>query len=732
MKRYILILIAFLLITNVALSDKFSGWDSFTSTDRVRYIDYFDDSLQVVTSGGWLKIDPVTQGFRKITNKDGLGTNDLHYIIHDNDGVTWIAGKGRLIKCSGNEYTPYLFYDNEDNLMTLYSIADDGDMLWIATSAGLVLFSKYADDGQIEDFYFRFGGGINDKPMVYDIIIMGDSIWVGTSDGIAYADKTNPDFLKSPDNWSTLIPSDYSAVPIDTVTSLSYYNGNIYFGTTHDAFKLNRNPAISLTDIPTRSIISVKHMIVQGDSLMIYAGGGFFAYSDSAPISWNNTPSIPLYTFSAGRLVGDTHWIGNYLAGVYYGSEDNYLNFDDGGLPDNQVTTLSVDSSGNIFAGFGTIGISRYDIENWTDIGFHDIGSGISAVHFDKNGALWVATRGEGVSYITADTVIKFKESNSTLHGVFDDFSSVNATKMASTSHYLFILNFAARDGNSVRVVDLDDISRWGSFGFNDGITLETDNYYSLSSDSNRFVIGTSDQGVFYYYFGSDPFNKSDDSVVVLNEDNSRLGSDEVKTIKFDSQGELWIGTKFGLSLYDRGIDLFDNISLPEGFGPEVKNLTFDRRRNVWIGAQNGLGRYNFRVGTFDVYTSLNSGLAADDITDLLMDNVTSDLWIGTPEGISKLESIIGPPTNIAADVIAFPNPFVIRGSEDVLSFNYDGNATVRIYTVNGELVKEMDVNILWDGTNEQQQPLASGAYLYLLTAEDGSVGRGKILLVRE
>nr|MBN2277521.1 T9SS type A sorting domain-containing protein [candidate division Zixibacteria bacterium] len=731
MKRILLFIWLSILLAPAIRADKFSGWESFTSTDQVRYVDYFEDSLQVITSGGWLKIDPFSGGMRKITNNDGLGTNNLYYILRDSDGIVWLAGQGRLIRIIDNQFKPYLFYDNENNLMTLYSIADDGDQLWIATSIGLVLFSKNIDDGQIEDFYYRFGDGISDKPSVFDIMILGDSIWLGTSDGIAYADKSNPDFLKSPDNWMVLKPSSYISSSLDTVTALALYNDNIYLGTTHDAFKLNRQPAFSLTDLPTRSIITVKHLIVTGDSLMIYAGGGFFAYSDTRPIIWNNTPAIVLNTHAAGRVVDGVHWVGNYLAGMYHGWESEYEHYDDGGLLDNQISALSVDSSGNVFAAFNSSGISVYDGTSWSSSDLGVVGSDIRDIMHDNRGGLWVGTWGGGLYYISDDTTIIFKEDNSSLHGVFDNYSYVVASHLAATSDYLFALNFAARDNNVIRVVDLGDFTRWGSFGFSDGITPETDNYYSLDCLEDRFVVGTADQGVFYYYFGNDPFDKSDDSVVYMNEDNSHLGSDEVKTIKFDNQGELWIGTKFGLSLYDPGIDRFDNVTLPSGFGPEVKELTFDRRRNVWIGAQNGLGRYNIGIESFDVYTINNSGLAADDIIDLVINPATNDLWIGTREGISKLESIIGPPTEVAADVIAFPNPFVIRGDGSFLSFNYDGNATVRIYTVNGELVREMDVNVLWDGTNQQQQPLASGVYLFLMTAENGSVGRGKILLVR-
>ncbi|MBW1729084.1 MAG: hypothetical protein JRJ62_16265, partial [Deltaproteobacteria bacterium] len=70
--RLTLIIIIFAFVHTGSLQAQ-SDWVSYSSTASVRYIDYFDDSLQVISSGGWLKVDPFTLGMRKITNNDGLG-----------------------------------------------------------------------------------------------------------------------------------------------------------------------------------------------------------------------------------------------------------------------------------------------------------------------------------------------------------------------------------------------------------------------------------------------------------------------------------------------------------------------------------------------------------------------------------------------------------------------------------------------------------------------------------
>jgi len=727
-------ILALLIISPSTYSDRFDGWESFTSTSEVRYMDYFEDSLQIITSGGWLKIDPISHGMRKITNSDGLGTNNLHYIMKDGDDSTWIAGHGRLIKCAEYEYTPYLFFDRDDNLLTLYTIADDGNQLWIGTSTGLALFSKNVDGGQIEDFYYRFGN-LNAEPAVYDVLFVGDSIWLATSDGVAVADRRFPNLLKSFANWSTFRPSDFEPLSPDVVNALAYYKDNIYLGTTHDVFRLEIDTAqapaeTTLIDIPTRPTTFAKHMSVVGDSLMIYGGGGYFVFTNPG-MTWNGWHGYPNGAFSCGRIIDTVHWTGNYVSGIYYETDSAYK-YNAGGLPGKTVTALSSNVSGRIVGGFYRDGVSMYDGNGWEKLDFNYPGEGVTSIIQDDSSNIWIGTWGESVNLIKGDTLIRFNESNSALHKIPGDVQeyAIYVNGMAQTSHYIFMINFAARDGNHVRVVDVNDNTRWGSFGPDDGIII--DYLYSIDCYNDVLVAGTMDKGLFYYYYGPDPFDKSDDSVIILRENNSWLGSDNVKTVRFDKHGNLWVGTRYGLSKYDTGIDRFVSVSLPSGFGPEIICMEFDRRGNMWMGSQNGLAMYDAGSGNIYVFTTLNSGLSDDNINALMINPASHDLWVGTSEGISICKSTIGPPTDIAEDVIAFPNPFIIHSSSDVLSFNYNGEAEVRIYTVNGELVKITDINVPWDGKNQQGQDVTSGAYLYLLTTDDGAVGRGKVLLIRE
>src|SRR5689334_5040881 len=92
-----------------------------------------------------------------------------------------------------------------------------------------------------------------------------------------------------------------------------------------------------------------------------------------------------------------------------------------------------------------------------------------------------------------------------------------------------------------------------------------------------------------------------------------------------------------------------------------------------------------------------------------------------------------------AADLSAvyeFPNPVRVYSGNTQASFaNLPAGATLRIYDVQGRLVREFTnlsgPTFVWNLTNADGQPLASGVYVYLVTDDDGHQKIGKVALLR-
>jgi ligand-binding sensor domain-containing protein len=281
--------------------------------------------------------------------------------------------------------------------------------------------------------------------------------------------------------------------------------------------------------------------------------------------------------------------------------------------------------------------------------------------------------------------------------------------------------------------------AQWGAFGMADGVTDSVLLSLDWRSDG-VLAIGSQNSGVYWYRPGPDLFDKSDDVVTQFREDNSFIPSDNVNVVRFSPDDELWVATNFGVARLDERlgrigeIGRFVDIVLPAGFGPDVRAMEFDRRGNVWLGSFNGMVRYETSAGTFEHFTTINSGLLSDTVNSLTLDTVNGDLYIGTPAGISVQLSATGVLTDKIDSVLAYPNPFIIRSGTERLQFNIAAKYTVSVYTLAGELVWEVDElsDRSWDGNNLAGKPVASGVYLFVLEDADGRIARGKFLLVRE
>ena len=100
-------------------------------------------------------------------------------------------------------------------------------------------------------------------------------------------------------------------------------------------------------------------------------------------------------------------------------------------------------------------------------------------------------------------------------------------------------------------------------------------------------------------------------------------------------------------------------------------------------------------------------------------------------------------PAENTLNVSVFPNPFRLvsglptAGEESSLVFtNLPEVCTIRIYTVNGELVTTLEHNNpnsgeeVWQQLSDARQKTAAGIYLYTVESEVGTA-KGTILLIK-
>ncbi len=729
-KRCLIYLAASLITLSGSTGAAEIGWETITSFRDVRRLRLIDDTVWAATAGGLLAITDAAGPGRKFTNVDGLGTVDITDIIKDGSGQKWVTGRGRLIKFAVDQSEQFLFETDEDPIM-LQCLSDDGDNLWVGTNIGLVLFSKTRDGGEIQDSYQLFGH-LNAASTVNDIQLIGDTIWIATSSGLAAADKTLPLLLKSPAAWTAFDVDNHPELGTVDFRRVVWYDGALYVATAQGMFRLDRSPTDTFfTALPIGAGESFTELKIENDSLFFYYSGGLGFLLDSAQTSLSVTglPSAPV----TGVNTGDYRWLGTGGNGIYTDPDSTgyFSEYIWTGPPGNDISGIAVDPAGLITVGFTLQGAARYYDHRWTTLpySFRDETTNIIS---DSSGNAWIGTWGSGLWRIAADSVARYDQSNSTLRGVGPEpapYRYVVIRGLATDGRYIYAGCYHALNGYPIGIGDLNNLDSpdgWDSLGLNDGLT--SDRVGSLDVFGRKLAVGSISAGLFLCQMGDDPFDHSRRSCQQYTTE-SGLPSDAVRCVRFSPTGDLWVGTSFGLVRWD--LDRFVNVDLPSGIGPDITALEFDPRGIVWIGAANGLGRVEQESGADTVFKSRTSGLVADEITNLTLDPHTGDLYVATPSGLSVLRSGVTSLTSRIDQVVAYPNPFVIRSDHNTISFNFSGSGRVSWFTLAGELVAEHPTSRAWTGLNQRGEPVASGVYFFVITDQDGNLGRGKILLVR-
>lgn len=735
-KKTVFPLIAFILlmlsISAFGADDDY--WENWTSYKDVRKFLVHDNKLYGATSGGLIIINDFDSTSEKKNRQDGLGASDLTDIIVDNNDQIWISGMGRLIKYDPASPDITLFFDNDNNLIQLTRLYDNGNYLWVGLENGLVLFDKITDNGQIQQSYTLFGD-LNPNPQVNDIMVTGDTIWLATSDGLAIADKSNTTALISPSAWTTFDNSTNPELLDGNITRVIRHAGTTYVASDRNLFMFD---GTTFYPINLGSNVKVYDLNLQNDSLLLY-----YTHDGTNMIGLVEYPAV-YPTFMMGYTVTATtgvsfngeHWVNGAEGGIYLKDNQTFSEYTDTGLPDNNVSDMTINQNGVITANFRSLYTATLIDDLWEPYNFW-IRAGLTKVISDSTGNPLIGTEGNGLWYVTDTGLVNYDEHNSSTRGNSDlppaGLAYVYIKDMATDGRFLYAACYRGVNNYPVAIGDLsnldDPINGWDSIGTINGLT---DHFLSsLALFGTRLAVSSESNGIFLTQLGSDPFNSAKPTVHYTRE-NSLLISNSVRTVRFSPQDVLFAGTNFGLSYLDEGINYFRDIDLPEEMSSDITSLEFDSRGNLWIGSRDGLGYRDYNSGEITVYNTLNSKLSSDVINEITFDHFTGDVYISTLSGITKIPSQFGQPVFDLEEVFAFPNPFIIDDELDRLNFNFGEEGTVDIYNSAGEKITETTVNEGWDGKNKSGKNVASGVYIFIITDKDNNRLTGKILLVRK
>jgi ligand-binding sensor domain-containing protein len=131
-------------------------------------------------------------------------------------------------------------------------------------------------------------------------------------------------------------------------------------------------------------------------------------------------------------------------------------------------------------------------------------------------------------------------------------------------------------------------------------------------------------------------YARAQSAFTIFNSQNSQLPINTVRAIAIDSLNRKWVGTDYGLAVFDETnwtIYQTSNSGLPDN---AIRSIAFDNNGAAWIGTING-GVAKFDGTNWTVYDQFNSPLPSQQINAVAFDS-SNNKWIGTTSGLVKFD----------------------------------------------------------------------------------------------
>jgi streptogramin lyase len=261
------------------------------------------------------------------------------------------------------------------------------------------------------------------------------------------------------------------------------------------------------------------------------------------------------------------------------------------------------------------------------------------------------------------------------------------------------------------------------------------------------------DVGLVVYDYNQTILDLTDDQYKIIgtSSGSGNLPSSNVNTLAIDNDGEIWIGTDNGPTIFYSSYPIFNELSfdaqniLIEVDGTLqyllqneiITDIVIDGANRKWIATDGGGLFLMSEDGTQTIFSlsKENSPLYSNKITSLAINNQNGELFIGTDKGIIGYRSSATSSNAAFTNIEVYPNPVRPDYQGNIAVNGLMKNAEVKITDASGFLIQTIFSDggqAIWDGKDRNNQMVGSGIYYFFATSQDGySKAKSKVLIVR-
>lgn len=726
-------------------------WSYFPESNFILDVAVDSAGVWAATPGGVTRFRADGTFERQLTALDGLPNTMTQAIALDGYGDLWIGTIGdaalRIRAGDGEGW----YYRGEDGLFggTVTAVAPVSDGVWVATTGGASKFLGEEREAEGRSRYNELYGLLADS--VLAVAEYGGSVWFGTSRGISRLDAALV-FTAPPMNPASRRVNAF-AVRHDTLWAAADNGPQRLEGSSF--FRRN-------VGLPGGGG-NVRDLVVANDTLWATTGnsGGAFFWNGASWTARNSGLFDPgtVGGWASGRALG-FHPSGGLWTGTDRGLArrvgDVWERVSSEGPPSNFLVSIAEDADGGIWVAAGAdANLFQYGTEPWAGARgagrlldgdwttFDHTNSGLTndncyRVARGAGDEVYVGTWGFGLfRYRPAaaawDTLQPMPPLDSTLVDVVADLA-------VSTDGTLWAAGYTKGLGA------LTPGGEWFPYLPGDGIPNPEAFQYprALAARGGTLWMGTYGAEVAGLAIArletrGTYDDKDDDYLPPPFEPSSGWTNVEgtVFDVLLEPDGTLWAATATGVARYDAsGWDTFANGAIGHPLG-QVRGIARDAGGNLWFATGSGLAMRAAAGGAWTHYDVETSDIPGDDVTAVLVESATGDVWVTVwGSGAARLHLGGGGSggTEVPAKrIAASPNPFR-PGSGGLVTFpEIEAGSVVRIYALGGTLVRELPAgsDLEWDGRDASGRLVASGVYVVTAEGPRGSARRGSLAVVR-
>jgi ligand-binding sensor domain-containing protein len=272
--------------------------------------------------------------------------------------------------------------------------------------------------------------------------------------------------------------------------------------------------------------------------------------------------------------------------------------------------------------------------------------SQVYALLQDRNGYIWMGTRGGGLSRFDGQHFEQFTEkdgiASNYIAALYQDSIGqiwIGCTDGLSKYDGRKFEGVLIDSTQTLSILSIKEINQQLFVGTHNGLYLKNDDgsfewVQALRNISIRSIFHASDQTT-WLATNQGPYFIKNDSVQVLTRKNG-IRNRDIMGFAETADGQFYIG------LFGNGVVQLDSSRtkvkryLPNLNSRLIQSFYQDRRKRIWMGSQNsGLNVYHTIDSSFN-YLNERDGLAKNDVRAIMEDS-WGNIWIGTSGGgVSK------------------------------------------------------------------------------------------------